>query len=266
MTDVADHNLCPRMLWTPVFPHKILQDSPVQCRPDLLDPKGSLSLAFLCVSYSPSVSLSPSDTHSHTHRQPSSWWAIERKGREMASVIFPLLTGAVQRSMSQSPRGEDIKQRKNLSLFIVFYHRELISLFSVCLSSFFLYFSHIPPIHLLSHFPQPLWLHLFFIFHKVRHLTRPFQCVSLSKTHRGQKGKKRQKVGETFWIGEERDGLLFPNLNSRLSDQGDEELRCRQSSHQEIVKILLQTSHNKKTVCQDTWEITLFCFLIVTCS
>lgn len=86
MTDVSGHNLCPRMLWTPVFPRKILPDSPVQCRPDLLDPKGSLSRAFPCVCLPKSSSLSLSDTHSS--RQPSSCRATERKGEKWLLSFF----------------------------------------------------------------------------------------------------------------------------------------------------------------------------------
>lgn len=139
---MSDHNLCPRMLWTPVFPRKILQDPPAQCRPDLLDPKGSLSLspAFsVCLILSFFFSLFHSLTHTHTPTTLILKGQREKK-REMAPVIFPLLTGAVQRSLSQSPRGEDIKQRKNLSHFIVFYHRELISIFSLSHSVFPLLF------------------------------------------------------------------------------------------------------------------------------
>lgn len=91
-------------------------------------------------------------SHTHIYTQTTIILKTHReRKREMVPVIFSLLTGALQRSMSQIPQGEDIKQRKNLSHFIVFYHRELISLFSLSYSVFtlFLHFSHIPSIHLL---------------------------------------------------------------------------------------------------------------------
>ena len=213
MTDVSDHNLCPRTLWTPVFPRKILLDPRVQCNADLLDPKGSLSVSLLL---SLSASHSPSSSLWHTLHTLILKGHREKK-REMAPVIFPLLTGALQRSLSQSPQGEDIKQRKNLSHFIVFYHRELISLSSLCLSSFFLHFSHIPP-HSSSHpssFRGLCTSPSIFIFYKVWRFDNALWACQLVKIQRGQRGEKKRRVGETLqsrgetlWVQERRDGCL----------------------------------------------------------
>lgn len=48
ITDVADPNLCPRRLWTPVFPRRILSALPGKCKADLLGPE--VSLLLLCLS------------------------------------------------------------------------------------------------------------------------------------------------------------------------------------------------------------------------
>lgn len=125
MSDVADPNLRPRMLWTPVFPRRILSDSPGQRRPDLLGPE--VSVFFF----------SASDTHSRTGRESSSYKTREReREREMAPVSFPLLTGTLQHSLSQSPWGDNIKQRKKPFTFYCLLPQRAHISFSLCLSSF----------------------------------------------------------------------------------------------------------------------------------
>lgn len=50
-------------------------------------------------------------THTLTHAENPHPEGLKRE-REMAPVISPLLTGTLQHSLSQSPRGDNIKQRK----------------------------------------------------------------------------------------------------------------------------------------------------------
>lgn len=152
---LPDPNLCPRMLWTPVFPHRILSDPPSQCRPDLLGPEVSLLL----------FPASASDTHSHTCRGSSSWRAEERK-REMAPVISPLLTGTLQHSLSQGPRGDNIKQRKKTFQILLSFTTE-----SSYLSShpvFFFFYRLLTYSSYLS-FPQSLWSGPCSVVYKVWH-------------------------------------------------------------------------------------------------
>lgn len=164
------------------------QDPPVQCRPDLLDPKGSLSLCLafsVCLILSLFLSLTLWHTYSTYIQTTLNLKGHREKKREMAPVIFPLLTGALQRSLSQSPRGEDIKQRKNLSHFIVFYHRELISLFSLCLT-LLSYSSHS------SSPPSPQSLYIFFlsIFYQVWRFDNALWACQLVKNTEGKEEKK----------------------------------------------------------------------------
>lgn len=145
----------------------------------------------------------------------------------MAPVIFSLLTEALQQSVSQSPPGEDIKQRKNLSHFIVFYHRELISLFTLTHTVFFLFFlhfSHIPSIHL-SSFPAAAVYHFVYLyFIKFDILTMPSECASLSKIQRRQGGRNREKwLRNCRAVGRQKGErwTTVSNLNSSMSDQRD---------------------------------------------
>lgn len=155
MTDAPDTNLCPRMLWTPVFPRKILPDPPGLCRSDLLGPEVS--------------SLPQPLTHTLIHAENP---RPEGPKREMAPVIFPLLTGTLQHSLSQSPRGDDIKQRKKpFTFYSLLPQRAHISFLTLSIL-FFIHFSHIPPIYpSLSLYS----LHLFLCFIKFDILTMLFK-------------------------------------------------------------------------------------------
>lgn len=92
--------------------------------------------------------------------------------REMAPVIFPLLTGTLQHSLSQSPRGDDIKQRKKpFTFYSLLPQRAHISFLTLSIL-FFIHFSRIPPIYpSLSLYS----LHLFLYFIKFDILTTHFK-------------------------------------------------------------------------------------------
>lgn len=144
MTDVSDHNLCPRMLWTPVFPRKILQDPPVQCRPDLLDPKGSLSLsgAFsVCLVLSLFLSCSCSLTHKLTHTHNAHPEGPRKEKERNGSCHFSSFNwGSAAVSVTEPPRGGHQTKEKPFTLYCLLPQRAHISFLtlSLCLpSSFF---------------------------------------------------------------------------------------------------------------------------------
>lgn len=86
MTDVSDHNLCPTTLWTPVFPGKILKDSPVQCGPDLLNPTG---LPLPLLGFSVCVPHTHFLTHAHIYRHnPHPAGPQKRKGEKWLLSFF----------------------------------------------------------------------------------------------------------------------------------------------------------------------------------
>lgn len=89
----------------------------------------------------------------------------------MAPVISPLLTGTLQHSLSQSPRGDNIKQRKKPFPFFCLLPQSSY-LFSHPVFFFFIDFSHILPIcpSLSLHS-----LHLFLCFIKFDILTTLFK-------------------------------------------------------------------------------------------
>lgn len=128
-------------------------------------PTGSLCLSVVCfcvrAAYFLSLSLlfffSPCPFLTHTLTYTGTTLILQGLvhggGEKWLLSFFPLLSGALQRSLSQRPRGEDIKQRKNLSHFIVLYHRELISLSFTRLQSFF-YSFHVRSIHPFLIFPR----------------------------------------------------------------------------------------------------------------
>lgn len=151
----------------------------------------------------------------------------------MAPVIFPLLTGALQQSLSQSPWGEDIKQRKNLSHFIVFYHRELISLFSLCLPSSSLFFTLLSYSSHSSSFLFPsatvhLFLYLYFIKFDV--LTMPFERFQLVKNTERAKREKGGRVETHCRAGERHSELERREMDVCLeSKQQSVRGRCLKS-------------------------------------
>lgn len=158
--------------------------------------------------------------NTHSRRQLSSLKGCGEKKREMVPVIFTLLTRALVQSLSQNPRGEDIKQRKSLSHFIVFYHRELISLFS------FPYLFYTSLIFLSSIFAlsRPsmsalyLFLNLYFIvWHFVKALWVHHLVKNIERAKREKRGQSRE--GGFGWRGERQMTVLNPN--SSLSHQRD---------------------------------------------
>lgn len=135
MTEAPDPNLCPRMLWTPVFPHRILSDPPSRCRPDLLGPE--VSLLFFPAS--------ASDTHSHTCRESSSWRAEERK-RNGSCHFSSFNWDSAALSVTEPPRGQHQTKGKTFHILLSF-TTESSYLFSHPVFFFFIDFSHILPIY-----------------------------------------------------------------------------------------------------------------------
>lgn len=119
-------------------------------------------------------------TFAGTHNNPRP--EGPQREREMTPVIFPLLTGTQQPSLSQNPWGEDIQQKKRLSHFIVFYHRELISL-SLSQSVVLFFFTLLSHPHYSSFSLSLVLPHLlvFLYFIKFDGLTMPFEYASSSK-------------------------------------------------------------------------------------
>lgn len=124
----------------------------------------------------------------------SSWRAEVREREKWLLSFSALLSGTLWRALSQSAWGEDIQQRKNLSHYIVFCHRELVSLPSRSQSVFlflFFYTSLISRQFIFSYFSVVLpILSIYFSFYiswSFEALTLPFEHASLSKTRRGQR-------------------------------------------------------------------------------
>lgn len=190
MTDVSDHNLCPRMLWTPVFPRKILQDSPVQCRPDLLDPKGSPSLAILCVCVSHTLPLSLSLTHTHPDNPHPAGPQRERE-RNGSCHFSSFNWGSAAVSVTEPPRGGHQTKGKPFTLYCPLLQRAHISFLTLSVIFFILlpYSSHSPP-------PPPLLslcsLHLclYFNFKTLTFWHRPLNVPACQKYTEGKKGTK----------------------------------------------------------------------------
>lgn len=134
----------------------------------------------------------------------------------MAPVIPPLLlSGALPRSLSLRPWGEDIKQRENLSHFIVLYLRELISLSFTRLQSFF-HSPILPPYILFLFFQASVVLRLSLYFIKLDVLTVPFEGGSLSEnTQRAKDSFKKESENERDSRSWGRSVSLF-NLKQRI--------------------------------------------------
>lgn len=118
MTDVPDYNLCPTKLWTPVYPHKILQDNTVQHRPDLLDPKGSLSPSVLLLQ-SVLYFLHHPLTHSqiHTYRTNHHPKGPERKREKWFLSFFSFNWGSAAISVTDPLRGGHQTKEKPFTLY-----------------------------------------------------------------------------------------------------------------------------------------------------
>lgn len=230
MSDVSDPNLCPRMLWTPVFPRKILQDSPVQCRPDLLDPKGFLLLAF-CLSHI--LLLSPSLTHTHIYRHTDNHHDRPQREKERnGSCHFSSFNwSSAAFSVIEPLRGGHPTKGEPFTLYCLLPQRAHISFLTLSLHlPSFSHFSHIPSIHHLYHFSS-VSVHLFpYLYFITYGLTMPFEYASLSKILKGRGGEKwGQSIEEgrdcraankhIELEGKELDRCLKPN--SSLSDQRD---------------------------------------------
>lgn len=161
-----------------------------------IGPRRSLSPTFLC--------LSLWHTLSYTQRILI---LTEEGRREMAPVISPLLTGTLQRSLSQSPRGADIKQRnKPFTFYCLLPQRAHISF--LILSIFFFYRLLTYSCHLssLSHYGLPLSLR----FIKSDILTTLFKYQHKRNTQRW-KQKQRSKV--------HRAGDIFKGVRDKLPPQ-----------------------------------------------
>lgn len=191
MTDTSDCNPCPRNLWTPVFPRKILPDPPAQCRPDLLGPKGSLYSSFApCSPSFPSLALS--NLHSLTHTDNHHPEGPQRERERNGSCHFSLLTQALSGLCHRAPEGRTSNKGKTFHTLLSFttegsylfsHSLTLSSLSFFTLLSYSSHSSSLPFSSASAHFP----LYLYFI--RFDGLTVPFDCASLSEIQRGQRGE-----------------------------------------------------------------------------
>lgn len=134
------------MLWTPVFPRRILSDSPGQRRPDLLGPE--VSLFFF----------SASDTHSRTGRESSSYKTRERERERNGSCQFSSFNwDFAALSVTKSLRGQHQTKEKTFHILLSF-TTESSYLFLPLSIFFFMDFSHILPTYPSLGLCSPLFL------------------------------------------------------------------------------------------------------------
>lgn len=195
----------------------------------------------LSVSYSFSLALSPTHTLFTDSPQPEGPW---REKREMAPVIFSLLTGALQPTLSQSPRGEDIKQReKPFTLYCLLPQRAHIFTLTLllCLPFFKLTYS--------SSFPWPLYISFYiYILQRLTFWQCPSSVPTCQKYRKGTEGNKREerdcRVGEIqTWTRE--------NWTDALESKQKRQIRCWKSGGAGRKR----HRHRKKTSCKNAQKV-----------
>lgn len=156
-------------------------------------PPWAPSRALSCLSHTLSLPLSLRHTHTHTN----SWRAKVGKREKWILSFLSFNWGCAVVSVPEPLRGGHQTKEKPFT-FIVFYHRELKSLFSLCLSSFF-HTSHIfPPIHLLFPFSPALWTtSSISIFYKTWRFDNALWVCQLVENTERAKREKRGRRRET---------------------------------------------------------------------
>lgn len=146
-------------------------------------------------------------------------------------------------SVTEPPRGGHQTKEKPFTLYCLLPQRAHISFLTLSYTSL-IFFPFIFSPLLLS--PCTSFFYLYFIKFDV--LTMPFERASLSKTQRGQRGKKK-----TFWSGEDSGGRPSPHsVNSggflKSGGAGRKSHLNTWTSHVDNVQIAPQASHNSKSL------------------